>query len=72
VSRNRQLGTFNDVGLGGKVSYSIKQVPGQYDIKANASYELLRFKFKDFTDIRTGELYGYKAHVLQFFVSATF
>jgi hypothetical protein len=72
VSRNRQLGTFNDIGLGGKVSYSIKQVPGQYDIKANASYEMLRFKFKDFTDSRTGEAYGFKAHVLQFFVSATF
>ena len=72
LSRNRQLGTFNDIGIGGKVAYNLKQVPGRYDIKANASYELLRFKFKDFTDIRTGEAYGYKAHVLQLFVSATF
>jgi hypothetical protein len=72
VSRNRQLGTFNDIGIGGKAAYTLKQVPGQYELKANASYELLRFKFKDFTDIRTGQPYGYKAHVLQLFVSATF
>jgi hypothetical protein len=72
VSRNRQLGTFNSVGLGAKVAYSWLQVPGKYDIKANASYELLRFRFKDFTDLRSGQLYGYNAHVLQLFVSGTF
>jgi hypothetical protein len=72
VSRNRQLSTFNSIGLGAKVAYTLAEVPGKYDIKANASYEMLRFKFKDFTDIRTKQLYGYDAHVLQFFVSGTF
>ncbi len=72
VSRNRQLGTFNSLGLGGKVAYTMVEAPGQYTLKANASYELLRFKFKDFTDLRNGQLYGYNAHVLQLFVSAAF
>jgi hypothetical protein len=72
VSRNRQLGSFNNIGLGGRFAYTWVQVPGRYDIKANASYQWLRFKFKDFTDVRTGQLYGYNAHVMQLFVSATF
>jgi len=72
VSRNRQLGTFNSLGLGGKVAYTMVDVPGKYTVKANGSYELLRFKFKDFTDVRSGQLYGYDAHVLQLFVSAAF
>jgi hypothetical protein len=72
VSRNRQLGSFNSIGLGAKVAYNWLQVPGKYDIKANASYQMLRFKFKDFTDLRDGQLYGYNAHIVQLFVSATF
>jgi hypothetical protein len=72
VSRNRQLSSFNSVSLGTKVAYTWKQVPGQYEIKANAAYELVRFKYKDFTDIRTGSAYSYDAHVLQLFLSATF
>ena len=72
VSRNRQLGTFNSVGLGTKVAYTWKRVPGQYEIKANASYELVRFKYKDFTDIRSGSPYAFTGNVLQLFLSATF
>ena len=72
VSRNRQLSTFNSYSLGTKVAYTLKRVPGQYEVKANAAYEMVRFKFKDFTDVRTGSLYGFTANVLQFFVSATF
>jgi hypothetical protein len=72
VSRNRQLSTFNTYGLGGKVAYTLKRVPGEYEIKANMGYEMVRYKFKDFTDLRTGSQYGFTAHVLQMFVSATF
>lgn len=71
VSRNRQLGTYNSIGLGAKLSYTLKRVPGQYELKANGGYELVRFKFKDFTD-RSGNLYTYDANVLQLFLSATF
>ncbi|HKX40165.1 MAG TPA: DUF3570 domain-containing protein [Burkholderiaceae bacterium] len=72
VSRNRQLSSFNSIGLGARVAYTLKKVPGQYDIKLNGAYEYVRFKFDDFTDIRTGSLYAYNAGVLQFYVSANF
>jgi len=72
ISRNRQLSTFNDIAPGVRVTYTYKQVPGRYEIKGNLNYEYVRFKFSDFTDIRTGKLYSYGAHVLQLLVTATF
>jgi hypothetical protein len=72
VSRNRQLSTFNDIGLGGKLSYTWKKVPGSYEVKLNGSYEYIRYKYSDFTDVRTGGLYGFNASVLQLYVTATF
>lgn len=72
VSRNRQLSTFSNLGLGAKVSYLYARVPGKYEIKANLGYEFAQFKFKDFTDIRTGQLYEYNANILQLFLTATF
>ncbi len=65
VSRNRQLSTFTSVGLGGKLTYVYRQVPGQYEIKLNGAYELIRFKYSDFTDLRTGQSYSFDANVLQ-------
>jgi len=72
VSRNRQLSTFSDIAPGMRVTYTYKQVPGRYEIKGNLNYEYQYFKFSDFTDIRTGQLYSYGAHVLQLLVTATF
>ena len=72
VSRNRQLSTFNDVSLGAKLAWTAMKVPGKYEVKLNGGYEYVRFKFSDFTDSRTGNLYAYNASVLQLFVSATF
>jgi hypothetical protein len=72
VTRNRQLSTFDNVAPGVRVTYTYKQVPGQYEIKGNLNYEYQRYKFSDFTDIRTGQLYSYGAHVLQLLVTATF
>ncbi len=72
VSRNRQLSTFNDMGLGAKLSYTLRRVPGRYDLKLNGAYEYTRFKFKDFTDVRTGSLYGYASNVIQVYLSATY
>jgi hypothetical protein len=72
VSRNRQLGTFNSFGLGAKLSYVYRQVPGQYEVKLNGAYELIRFKYSNFTDLRTGQNYSFDANVLQLTVSATF
>jgi hypothetical protein len=72
LSRNRQLSTFNSIGLGSKVSYTAWKKPGQYEIKLNGGYELVRFKYRDFTDIRNGKPYSFDANVVQLFVSATF
>lgn len=72
ISRNRQLSTFNDIAPGVRVTYVYKQVPGRYEIKGNLNYEYQRYKFSDFTDIRTGQLYSYGAHLLQLLVTATF
>ncbi len=72
VSRNRQLGSMKDVGVAGKVAYTLRKVPGQYDITLNAAYEFVQYKFKDFTDLRTGKDYQYNAGVLQVFVSTHF
>ena len=72
VSRNRQLSTFNDYGLGARLSYDVRRVPGRYDVKLVGAYEYTRYKFKDFTEVRTGELYGYGASVIQVYLSATY
>jgi hypothetical protein len=72
VSRNRQLSSFNSISLGAKLAYTLRQVPGQYEVKLNGSYEYQRYRFSDFTDIRSGALYGYNANVLQLYVSATY
>ncbi|MBN9203314.1 MAG: DUF3570 domain-containing protein [Methylibium petroleiphilum] len=72
ISRNRQLSSFNNIGLGSKLSYTFKQVPGQYELKAGGALEFVRYNFRDFTDIRTGSRYSFTASVLQVYVSATF
>jgi len=72
VSRNRQLSTYDDISPGVRVTYQYKQVPGKYEIKAHLNYEYQRYQFSDFTDLRTGALYSYGAHVLQLLMTATF
>jgi hypothetical protein len=72
VSRNRQLGSFDSAGVGTKVAYTVKKVPGRYELKANGSYELVHARWGDFTDLRTGRAYSQTAHVLQVNLAATF
>lgn len=72
LSRNRQLGTFKSMSLGAKMAYTVKRVPGSYEIKLNAAVEHVNFKFADYTDVRTGKPYEHDAAVLQLFVSANF
>ncbi len=72
MSRNRQLSTFNDLGVGVKATYSALRVPARYEIKLNAALEWLRFHYDDFTDIRTGQLYSFNATVAEVSVSGTF
>lgn len=72
ISRNRQLSSFNSAGLGATIAYTMSKVQGKYEVKLNAAYEYTRFKFKDFTDIRSGAPYSYNANIFQLYVSATY
>ena len=72
VSRNRQLSSFKSTALAAKLSYTWPGLPAAYDVKLRGAYEIKRFRFDDFTDLRTGSPYAHNAHVLQFTVSATF
>ncbi len=72
VSRNRQLADFNNIVVGGKLTFDWKNQPGLYDLKANAGLELYNIKYKNFTDVRTGGLYSLRAAVLQFYLTATY
>ena len=71
ISRNRMLSDFDDIGIGGKVTYTLKKDAG-YTLKLNAAYELTDYKYNDFTDLLTGNLYSYKASLVQLYVSAAF
>jgi Protein of unknown function (DUF3570) len=72
VTRNRQLGTYNGNTLGGKVTYTWKKVPGQYEVKFNGALELLRYRYSDYTDLRSGGAYSLNASVLQLYVTANY
>jgi len=72
VSRNRQLSTFNTASIGAKASWLWRKEPGKYEIKLNGAYEFVHFKFKDFTDLRTGDKYAHSASILQQYVTGTF
>ena len=72
VSRNRQLSTFKSTALSARLSYTWPGLRAGYDLKLSGAYELKRFRYDDFTDLRTGGLYAHDAHVLQLAVTATF
>jgi hypothetical protein len=72
VSRNRQLSTYSGFAPGLRVSYRARAVPGRYDLRLNGAYEFQSYRYDDFTDLRTGSLYSYQAHVLQLSLTAQF
>lgn len=72
ASRNRQLSDFDNVVVGGKLSFDWKKQPGRYDLKAHAGVELYNLKYKNFTDLRDGSPYALRAVVLQLYLTATY
>jgi hypothetical protein len=72
VSRNRQLGTFSDASLGGRVSYRVGGAAQAYDLHLNGSLEVVRFNYADFTDIRTGQRYGFTGAIVQLTATGKF
>lgn len=72
VSRHRQLSSYNNIGGGGRLSYSFGKLGDRFDTKLVGAYEYHRFSFSDFTDLRTGSAYRYGANIFQLYVSAMF
>lgn len=72
VTRNRQLSTYTSWAIGTKATYALWRVPGRYEILMSGAIEYWQTDYSDFTDVRTGSLYGYNATVLQLFVTALF
>jgi uncharacterized protein YaiE (UPF0345 family) len=72
VTRNRQLGAFDSLGLSLKATYTFAGAAAKYGTKLSGTYELKKFSFKDFTDLRSGQTYSHNANVLQVYVSATY
>jgi hypothetical protein len=72
VSRNRQLSAFTSTGIGAKLSYRWPGLPSGFDLKLNAAVERKSFRYKDFSDLRTGQAYGFDATLVQAYVSGTF
>jgi len=69
MSRNRQLGTFTDNSLALSASYRIPLVAGRSEVRLTASVERVRYRYDDFTDLRTGALYAFGATLAE--LSAT-
>jgi hypothetical protein len=72
ISRNRQLSTFDSSSLGARATYAFGKVGERFDVRFVASLERIAFRYRDFTDIRTGKPYSFDATLLQAFASATF
>ena len=72
VSRNRQLSTFKATALSARATYSVGNAPAGYEIKVSGAWEYKRFRFSDFTDLRSGQPYAHNASVLQLVVSVNY
>ncbi len=68
MARDKELSTFNDHSLGFKVSYRWVD-RGSFKFSQSFAYDYLKFKYDDFTDLRTGEPYSFKASTAQLFLS---
>lgn len=73
MARDRELSDFSDNSLGVKASYLLFN--NRFKLSRttlNFDYEFIRYHYNNFTDVRTGQLYEYKANVFQVFLSGWF
>lgn len=70
MARDKELSTFTSHTVGAKATYRLSSDPlATNKSTLNVAYDLIKFNYDDFTDVRTGNLYGFTAHVLQLYVS---
>jgi len=73
MARDRELSDFSNNALGVKASYLLFN--NRYKLSRatlNVDYEFISYHYNNFTDVRTGQLYEYKANVFQVFLSGWF
>jgi Protein of unknown function (DUF3570) len=73
MARDRELSTFSSNALGAKASYQLFNHRFNLNlVTLNFDYEFIRYNYDNFTDVRTGGLYAYRANVFQLFLSGWF
>lgn len=73
MARDRELSDFTSNSLGVKASYQfLSNTLSLSRLSVNLDYEFIRYRYNDFTDVRTGQLYAYQANVLQLYLSGWF
>ena len=73
IARDRELSDFSDNALGVKASYLLFN--NRFSLSRatlNFDYETIHYRYNNFTDVRTGGLYEYRANVFQLFLSGWF
>jgi hypothetical protein len=73
MARDRELSDFSSNALGVKASYNL--FANRFKLSrasVNFDYEFIRYDYNNFTDVRTGKLYAYKANAFQLFLSGWF
>ena len=73
MARDKELSTFKSHAIGGKLTYTIQNHPSFVNKSTlNVAYDHIRFKYVDFTDVRTQTPYAFNANVAQIFLSVWF
>lgn len=73
MARDRELSDFSSHALGAKASYQLFNRRFNLSrVTLNLDYEFIRYRYNNFTDVRTGRLYAYNANVVQLFLSGWF
>jgi len=73
MARDKELSTFKSHAIGGKLTYTIQNHPSFVNKSTlNVAYDHIKFKYEDFTDVRTQTPYAFDANVAQLFLSVWF
>jgi hypothetical protein len=73
MARDKELSTFKSHAIGGKLTYTIQSHPSFVTKSTlNVAYDHIKFKYEDFTDVRTQTPFAFDANVAQLFLSVWF
>jgi len=73
MARDRDLSDFSNDTVSIRAGYQLfAQRYSFSSVTLSVDYKSIRYDYRNFTDVRTGQLFGYRANVLQLFVSGRF